>query len=186
MHSPLSLRQRIRLGQPRFPRVVHRLAFSSLPSPRRPQLESAAALTTPTSGNFPPCRPLTRLCSNTSFAQSLVPLSDSDPDASDLELDLDGDSVIHDFGIDHNVGIHDADPDDGQDVSILQGAKDDEGDQSWHTAPPFTPGDPMFSSIFPRADDLPPRPNLTRTPSTRPTSMILDDMQPKAKHWSLD
>ncbi|KAG9096587.1 hypothetical protein FS749_008165 [Ceratobasidium sp. UAMH 11750] len=44
----------------------------------------------------------------------------------------------------------------------------------------------MFSNIFPHADDLPPRPNLTRTPSTCPTSMILDDMQPKAKRRSLD
>ncbi|KAG8709736.1 hypothetical protein FRC08_018102 [Ceratobasidium sp. 394] len=186
MHSPSPLRQRIQLDQPRFPRVVHRPAFPSLPSPRRPQLESAAALTTPTSGNFPPRRPLTRLCSDTSFTQPLVPLSDSDSDGSDLELDLDGDSVIRDFGIDHDVEIHDADPDDCQDVSILQGAEDDEGDQSWHTAPPFTPRDPIFSGVFPRTDDLPPRPNLTRTPSTRPTSMILDDMQPKAKRRSLD
>ncbi|KAG8722214.1 hypothetical protein FRC08_005572 [Ceratobasidium sp. 394] len=75
---------------------------------------------------FPASPPLTRLCSDTSFAQPLVPLSDSDSDGSDLELDLDGDSVIRDFGIDHDVEILDADPDDGR----AQSAEDDEGDES--------------------------------------------------------
>ncbi|KAG8718300.1 hypothetical protein FRC08_005530 [Ceratobasidium sp. 394] len=60
------------------------------------------------SGNFLPRRPLTQLCSGTSFAQPLVPLSGSDSDGSDLELDLDGNGVIHDFEID---------PDNGQAVS---------------------------------------------------------------------
>jgi hypothetical protein len=186
MHSPSPLRQRIILDQPRFPRVVHRPAFPSLPSPRRPQVEFGAALTTPTTAHFPPRRPFTRFSSDTSFAQPLVPLSDSDSDGSDLELDIDGDSVIRDFGITHDVEIHDADPD-GQDVSILEGADDDEGEQSWHTAPPFTPGDPLFTNIFNRSDDAPPRSNLTRTPSTRPQSLIFEDMQPpKAKRRSLD
>ncbi|QRV79083.1 mitosis inhibitor kinase SWE1 [Ceratobasidium sp. AG-Ba] len=183
MHSPSPLRQRIMLDQPRFPRVVHRPAFPSL-SPRRPQLDSAQAVSTPTNSSFPPRRPLTRLCSDTTFAQPLVPSSDSDSDGSDLELDLDGDSVIRDIGIDHDVEIHDVDPDEVQDVSILQDDDDDEAEQSWHTAPPFTPG---LSGAFSRSDDHPSRSNLTRTPSTRPTALIPDDMQPpKAKRRSLD
>lgn len=186
MHSPSPLRQRILLDpQPRYPRVVHRPAFPTLPSPRRPQLDFGAALTTPTNASFPSRRPLTRLSSDTTFARPLVPLSDSDSEGSELELDIDGDSVIRDFG--HDVEIRDADPDDGQDTSILEGIEDDEVDQSWHTAPPFTPGESSFASIFPRGDDIPPRSSLTRTPSTRPTSLILEEMQPpKAKRRSLD
>ncbi|KAG8682159.1 hypothetical protein FRC11_000177, partial [Ceratobasidium sp. 423] len=88
------------------------------------------------------------------FAQPLVPLSDSDSDGSDLELDIEGDSVIRDFGIDDDLEIHDADPDNGQELSILDGQDDDEAEQSWHTAPPFTPGNSFFLSILP-PDDLP-------------------------------
>ncbi|KAG8788655.1 hypothetical protein FRC12_014337 [Ceratobasidium sp. 428] len=130
MHSPSPLRQRVLPDQSRFPRVVHRPAFPSLPAHRRSQLESAAPLTTPTSSSFPPRRPLTRLCSDTTFAQPLVPLSDSDSDGSDLELDIDADSVIGNFGIDYDAEIRDVDPDDGQDVNILKGADDDEGELS--------------------------------------------------------
>ncbi|KAG8752009.1 hypothetical protein FRC11_008775 [Ceratobasidium sp. 423] len=88
-----------------------------------------------------------------------------------------------DFGIDDDVEIHDADPDDGQELSILDG-QDDEAEQSWHTAPPFTPGNSFFLSVLP-PDDLPARPNLTRTPSSRPT--VLEELQPpKAKCRSMD
>jgi hypothetical protein len=52
----------------------------------------------------------TRLSSDTSFAQPLVLLSDSYSDRSDLEMDIDGDSIIWDFGITHNVAIHHSDP----------------------------------------------------------------------------
>lgn len=185
MHSPSPLRQRILLDpQPRFPRVVHRPAFPTLPSPRRQQPDFGTGFTTPTTGSFPNRRPLTRLSSDTTFARPLVPLSDSDSEGSELELDLDGDSIIRDFG--NDVEIHDADPDEGQDISILEGVEDDEVDQSWHTAPSFTPANSSFSNIFSR-DDIPPRSSLTRTPSTRPTSMILEEMQPpKAKRRSLD
>ncbi|KAG8708170.1 hypothetical protein FRC09_001399 [Ceratobasidium sp. 395] len=116
MHSPSPLRQGFYWTSPGF-----------LES--RSQLESAAPLTTPTSSSFPPRRPLTRLCSDTTFAQPLVPLSDSDSDGSDLELDIDADSVIRDFGISYDAEIRDVDPNDGQDISILKGA-DDEGELS--------------------------------------------------------
>ncbi|KAG8729133.1 hypothetical protein FRC11_009452 [Ceratobasidium sp. 423] len=96
------------------------------------------------------------------FAQLLVPLSDSDSDRSDLELDIEGDSVIRDFRIDDDVEIHDADPDNGQELSILDG-QDNKAEQSWHTAPPFTPGNSFFLSVL-LPDDLLARPNLTQTP----------------------
>ncbi|KAG8752008.1 hypothetical protein FRC11_008774 [Ceratobasidium sp. 423] len=109
----------------------------------------------------------------------------ADPNnGSDLELDIEGDSVIRDFGIDDDVEIHDANPDDGQELSILDGQDDDEAEQSWHTAPPFTPGNSFFLSVLP-PDDLLARLNLTRTPSSRPT--VLEELQPpKAKRRSMD
>ncbi|CAE6482869.1 unnamed protein product [Rhizoctonia solani] len=185
MHSPSPLRQRILLDpQPRFPHVVHRPAFPNLPSPRRASLDFGNAVGSPGPRPFPQRRPLTRLSSDTTFAQPLVPLSDSDSDGSELELDIEGDSVIRGFGIDDDVEIHDADPDDGQDLSILDGQDDDEADQSWHTATPFTPGNSFFSNVL-SPNDLPPRPNLTRTPSSRPT--ILEELQPpKAKRRSVE
>ncbi|CAE6462565.1 unnamed protein product [Rhizoctonia solani] len=187
MHSPSPLRQRILLDpQPRFPHVVHRPAFPNISSPRRSSLDFSSAVGSPGPQPFPQRRPLTRLSSDTTFAQPLVPLSDSDSDGSDLELDIEGDAVIRGFGIDDDVEIHDADPEDGQDLSILDGQDDDEADQSWHTATPFTPGNSFFSNVLsPHNNDLPARPNLTRTPSSRPT--ILEELQPpKAKRRSLD
>ncbi|KAJ1304308.1 hypothetical protein OPQ81_005468 [Rhizoctonia solani] len=185
MHSPSPLRQRILLDpQPRFPHVVHRPAFPNLPSPRRASLDFGNAVGSPGPRPFPQRRPLTRLSSDTTFAQPLVPLSDSDSDGSDLELYIEGDSVIRGFGIDDDVEIHDADPDEGQDLSILDAQDDDEAEQSWHTATPFTPGNSFFSNVL-SPNDLPPRPNLTRTPSSRPT--ILEELQPpKAKRRSMD
>ncbi|KAF8602480.1 hypothetical protein BDV93DRAFT_509245 [Ceratobasidium sp. AG-I] len=148
------------------------------------RLDFGAVLTRPTTGSFPNRRPLTWLSSDTTFACLLVPLSDSNSEGSEHDLDLDGDSIIWDFG--NDMEIHDADPDEGQDISILEGVEDADVDQSWHTAPPFTPGDTSFSSIFLR-NDIPAQSSLTRTPSTRPTSMTLKEMQPpKAKRRSLD
>ncbi|CAE6421274.1 unnamed protein product [Rhizoctonia solani] len=185
MHSPSPLRQRILLEpEPRLSHVVHRPAFPNLPSPRRASLDFGNAVGSPGPRPFPQRRPLTRLSSDTTFAQPLVPLSDSDSDGSDLELDIEGDSVIRGFGIDDDVEIHDADPDDAQDLSILNDQDDDDADQSWHTATPFTPGNSFFSNVL-SPNDLPPRPNLTRTPSSRPT--ILEELQPpKAKRRSMD
>ncbi|KAF8706016.1 Protein tyrosine kinase, partial [Rhizoctonia solani] len=187
MHSPSPLRQRILLDpEPRFAHVVHRPAFPNMASPRRSSLDFSTAVGSPGPQPFPQRRPLTRLSSDTTFAQPLVPLSDSDSDGSDLELDIEGDAVIRGFGIDDDVEIHDADPEDGQDLSILEGQEDDEADQSWHTATPFTPGNSFFSNVLsPNNNDLPARPNLTRTPSSRPT--ILEELQPpKAKRRSMD
>ncbi|KAG8744262.1 hypothetical protein FRC11_013556, partial [Ceratobasidium sp. 423] len=82
---------------------------------------------------------------------------------SDLELDIEGDSVLRDFGINNDVEIHDAVPDNGQELSILDGQDDNEAEQSWHTAPPFTPGNSFFSSIL-LPDHLLARRNLTWTP----------------------
>lgn len=62
---------------------------------------------------FSQCKPLTRLSSNTTFAQPLVPLLDSDSDGPNLELDIEGGSIIRGIRIDGNVEIHDADPNNG-------------------------------------------------------------------------
>ncbi|KAB5588009.1 Mitosis inhibitor kinase SWE1 [Ceratobasidium theobromae] len=99
-------------------------------------------------GPIAQCRPLTWLSSNTTFAQLLIPLSDLDLDSSDLNLDIDGESIIWGFGIDNDVKIHNADPDNSQDISIINGEDKDNSKQSWHTAVPFTPGNSMFSGIF--------------------------------------